>query len=274
MGKELLSKFHLERKRLFCLIGVTVAMIFAFQYLEFPYGDDQPIFSPNRIPTPDSIEMFKNMVILNQANSTGENAREIINETRTPEGKGTVSSTGFISEPVRESNRSLGFDETDESSIVESVGLISNNGSVTEQAGNLGLSSYNTISHSPSHAVILTNLAPSLSPTDVSPNITPPVLSNDYEETDFAEDERFRPSQDDVNILGHNSSINNAPKETKEITISEMKELLLQNRASYHSMVNDLIPPFSIYMTYYHIFFEFYSIVANLFLEAKVVCGC
>lgn len=237
MGQQLLSKIHLERKRLLWLIGIPVAMIFAFQYLDLSYDDVQPIFSSDKIPTSDSIrfqaasesEIFNNMTILNQADSTGENALEIVNETSTSEEKGTLSSAGFISEPGRESNRPLGFDE---SSTVESIG-ISNDGSVTDQAGNLGPSSYNnTISHSPSHAIILTNLAPPLSPTKVSTNITLPILSNDYEETDFTEDERLRPPQDD----GNNSSMNNMPKETKEITISEMNELLLQNRASHRSM--------------------------------------
>ncbi|RDX61150.1 putative glycosyltransferase, partial [Mucuna pruriens] len=256
MGQELLSIYQLEKKRFLWVIGITVAMILAFHYFEFPYGDVQPlVFSAKKIPTLDSIrfqaadppsesQIFNNVTNLNQANSTGENALEIVDETRTSEGKDTISRTGFISEPGRVSNKSLGFDETDESSTVESVG-ISNNGSVTEQVGNLVLSSYNnTISRSPSHAITSTYLAPPLSPTKVSLNITPPTSSNDYEETDSEEDERFRPLKDDVNILANNSSINSVPKETKDsqipvpevTTISEMNELLLQNYASYRSM--------------------------------------
>lgn len=256
MGQELWSIFQLERKRLFWLIGITVAIILAFQYLELPYGGVQPIvFSAENTPTSDSIrfqaadlpsesETFNNMTFFNEANSTDENAFEIANETRTSEEKGTVSNTGLITEPGRESSRSLGFDETNESSTVESI-EISNNGSATEQTGKFGLSIYNnTISSSPSHAIIPTNLAPPLSPTEVSPNITSPLSSNDYDETDFAEEERFKPSKDEFNIVGNNSSINSVPKETKgsqiplpEVTtISEMNELLLQNRASYRSM--------------------------------------
>ncbi|KAG5045344.1 hypothetical protein JHK86_014750 [Glycine max] len=251
MDQELSSIFQLETRRLLWLIGITVAMVLAFQYLELPYGGIQRIvFSANKIPTSDSIrfqaadlpsesERFNNMTFLNQANSTGESAT--VNETRTSEEKDNVSGTGLISELGRESSRSLGFNETEESSTVQST-RISNE---STHAGNLGLSSYNdTISHSPSRAIIPTNLAPPLSPTKVSPNITPPMSSNDHEETDFAEDEKLRPVQDDVNILRHNSPINSvAPKKTKgsqkplpEVTtISEMNELLLQNRASFHS---------------------------------------
>lgn len=249
MGQEMFSIFQLERKRLLGFISITIAIIFAFQYLELPYGAVQPtVFSGNKIPTSDSTrfqaadlpsisETFKNMTFFDQAN-----ALEIDNKTETSEVKDNVSSTVFISEPERESGRSLEFGVTNESSTEESI-EISNNGSAT---GNLGLSIYNsTVSDSPSH------LAPP-SPTNVSQNITPPMLSNDYDETEFTEDERFEPPQDDVKIVGNNSSINNMPKETKgsqipllEVTtISEMNELLLQNRASYRSMVNDLIPFF------------------------------
>jgi hypothetical protein len=58
-------------------------------------------------------------------------------------------------------------------------------------------------------------------------------------------DERFKPLKDDVNVIDNNSSITTVPKEIKdsiikvpEVTsISEMKQLLLQNYASYRSMV-------------------------------------
>ncbi|KAL9313449.1 hypothetical protein ACSQ67_018901 [Phaseolus vulgaris] len=242
MGQELFSIFKLEKKRLLGFISITIAIILVFQYLELPYGAVQPtVFSGNMTPTLDSTrflvvdvpsnsETIKNMTSFNQANSTGENAREIVNITKTSEVKDTISSTGFISEPARESGRSLEFGVTDESSTEESTQK-SNNGSATDRTGNLGLSIYNNnVSHSLSH------LAPP-SPTNVSQNITPPMLSNDYDETEFTEDERFK-------LVGNNSSISSMPKETKgsqipllEVTtISEMNELLLQNRASYRSM--------------------------------------
>nr|KYP65147.1 hypothetical protein KK1_011376 [Cajanus cajan] len=248
MGQELSSIFQYEKKRLLWLIGITFAMILAFHYFELPYVEVQPlVFSDNKIPTSDSIrfraanlpsesEMFNNMTTLKQENSTGQNAFEIVHETRTSEEKDSASRTGLISEPGRESNRSSGIDATDDSST-----LVSNNGSVIEKAGNLSLSTYNdTISHS----IIPTYLAPPLSPTKLSPNITPPMLSHDYEETDSEVDETLRTLQDDVNILDNDSSINSVPKGTKDsqipvpkvTTISEMNELLLQNRASYSSM--------------------------------------
>lgn len=248
MGQELSSIFQYEKKRLLWLIGITFAMILAFHYFELPYVEVQPlVFSDNKIPTSDSIrfraanlpsesEMFNNMTTLKQENSTGQNAFEIVHETRTSEEKDNASRTGLISEPGRESNRSSGIDATDDSST-----LVSNNGSVIEKAGNLSLSTYNdTISHS----IIPTYLAPPLSPTKLSPNITPPMLSHDYEETDSEVDETLRTLQDDVNILDNDSSINSVPKGTKDsqipvpkvTTISEMNELLLQNRASYSSM--------------------------------------
>ncbi|CAJ1973893.1 unnamed protein product [Sphenostylis stenocarpa] len=249
MGQELFSIFQLERKRLLGLICITIAIILAFQYLELPYDAVQPTaFSGNKIPTSDSIrfqaanppsmsETFKNMTFFNQANSTAENAIEMVNENKTSDVKDTVSSTGLISEPARESGRSLEFDVTDGGSTVKSI-AISNNGSATDQTGNLGLSIYNnTVSHSPSH------LAP-LTPIEVIQNITSPMLSNDYDETEFREDERFKPQQDDVKKERNNSSINIMPKEIegsqipvpRVTTISEMNELLLQNRASYRSM--------------------------------------
>ncbi|KAL2346935.1 hypothetical protein Fmac_000935 [Flemingia macrophylla] len=256
MGQELSSTFQPEKKRLLWLIGITFSMILAFQYFQLPSGEVQLVFSDNKTPTSDSIrfqsedlpyvtETFYNMTTLKQENSTGENSLENVNGTRTSGEKDTVSRTGLISETEGESNRSLGFDATDDSSAVESIG-ISNNGSILDKVRNLALSSYNNdISHSPSHSIIPTHLAPPLSPTKkVSPNITPPMLSNENEETDSEVHERLRPSEDDANILDNDSSVNSVPKDTKDshvrvpkvTTISEMNELLLQNRASYSSM--------------------------------------
>ncbi|XP_027904719.1 probable glycosyltransferase At5g03795 [Vigna unguiculata] len=241
MGQELFSTFQLERKRLLGFISITIAIILAFQYLELPYGAVQPtVFSGNKTPTSDSTgfqaadlpsnsETLKNVTFLNQENSTDENAHEIVDIPKTSEVKDNVSSTGLISEPARGSGRSLEFGVTDESSSEESF-EISNNGSATGQTGNLGYN--NTVSH----------LVPP-SETKVSQNMTPPMLSNDYDETEFTEGERFKPPQDDVKIVGNNSSISSMPKETKRsqipqevTTISKMNELLLQNRASYRSM--------------------------------------
>jgi hypothetical protein len=79
------------------------------------------------------------------------------------------------------------------------------------------------------------------------PTISPPikVLLNDSEITGSMNDERFKPLKDDVKVIDNNSSITTVAKETKdsivkvpEVTsISEMQKLLLQNYASYRSMV-------------------------------------
>ncbi|KAK7351489.1 hypothetical protein VNO77_10992 [Canavalia gladiata] len=248
MGQDLLSIFQLEKKRLLWLSGVTFAMILSFHYFEFPYSNVQPsVYSAHKIPILDGVrfqaadppsesETFDNMTILNQADSSNENADEY-----------------------------LGFDETDEGSMAES-NWKSDNGSATEQAGKLGLSSYNNTmdinwtgevnitsgsgssfvnSHSPFHAITQTYLTPPISlPTQVSSNVTHPVVSNDSQETDSEKDERFRPLQDNVHILGNDSSIDTVPTETKEthipvpetISISEMTKILMQNHASYRSM--------------------------------------
>ncbi|KAK7311774.1 hypothetical protein RJT34_10122 [Clitoria ternatea] len=268
MGQEMLSLFQLETKRLLWLIGITVALILAFQYFELPCGNVQvqpSVFSADKIPTSDSIRFqgaadvpSESDTFNNVTNSTGEN----VHLTRISEEEDNISRTGFILGPRGVSNESLGFDETEESD------WISDNGSVTttEQAGNLELSGYNNTmgmtltregnitsasehksassyadSHSPSHAITPPYLAPS---SEVSPNIRPPVLSNEFEETDSTKDERLRPSRDDVNIPGKDSTIDIVPKQTKETqirvpkvtTISEMTTTLLQNHASYRSM--------------------------------------
>lgn len=273
MGQEFSSIFQLEKKRLLWLVGITFALILAFQYFELPYGNIQPsVFSADNIPTPDSSRfqvadspsapgMHNNMTISNQTNSTGKHPLEIFNNTMTSEGKDTISRSDSISNPGKVSNNSLGFGKSDGSSTVEII-RVSDNSSATEQAGNIGMdltrevnttsgSDHKSVSsyanfHSPSHAIAPTYLTPPVSPpTKVSPNIAPPVLSNESGKTDSIKDERFRPLQDDVNIMNKNSSITSVPKKTKdshrpvpEITpISEMEKSLLQNHASHRSMV-------------------------------------
>ncbi|KAJ1409841.1 Exostosin-like [Sesbania bispinosa] len=249
MGQDFLSIFQLERKRLLWLIGITFAVILAFQYVELPYDNNiQPsVFSSDNISRlgsstfqaaypPSESEILNNMIIFNETNAAGEDPLETVTKTRTSEEKETTSETGFISEPGIVSNKSLGFDESDGSLRVQS-----GNGSATDQAGSFGLSSYNdTIGmnltrevnitsesdhklassyadfHSPSHAITPTYLTPPVNPpTKVSPDITPPMLQNDSRETDPMEDERFRPLRDYGSIVGENSSITSVPKETK-----------------------------------------------------------
>ncbi|KAE9587049.1 putative xylogalacturonan beta-1,3-xylosyltransferase [Lupinus albus] len=270
MGQEFESLFRLKTKRLLWLIGIAVAAIVVYHYFEFPYGNNTiPYgFYVDKIPKsgssrfqaadpPSDSEIFSNVIDSNQTNYTGEeHGLETVNKTRTSEEKDTISTPDFVSEPAIVSNISSRFDESDERSLVGSF-RISNNESAAEQARNLEPSSYNNsmgmsyirdaaIPSASEHKLAEpTNFAPSISPsTEVSPNIRAAVLSNDSNRTDSMKDERFRPSQDNVNILGRNSSIKTVPKENKDsdipvpevISISEMNKLLLQNHASYHSM--------------------------------------
>ncbi|XP_061350699.1 probable glycosyltransferase At5g25310 [Gastrolobium bilobum] len=235
MGQEFWSLFQLETKKLLWFIGTTFAVIIAFQYLELPYGNVVlPLFSAGKIPTSGSSilqatdplsesEIVNNVTILNGANSIGENALEIANKTRMPGEKDTTPRTGFVLEPESPQNKSLGYDD-----------------------------SY-AYSPSPSPEKAPSYLTPPFSPTtNVTPNVTTALLSNDSKISSLQKDnitnsikeESFRPSQNDGNILGKNSSINTVPKENQdshipipEVTsISEMSKLLLQSHASYRSM--------------------------------------
>ncbi|CAL5205220.1 unnamed protein product [Lathyrus oleraceus] len=85
-----------------------------------------------------------------------------------------------------------------------------------------------------------------ISRTDIGMNLTRDV-NNTYVNFHFpsVKDERFKPLQDDVNVISNQSSITDTvlPKENKSslvkvpdtISISEMDKLLLQNYASYRS---------------------------------------
>lgn len=102
------------------------------------------------------------------------------------------------------------------------------------------------------------------SATNVRPNITTAVLSNDDNMLQSQKDnvtnsikkENFRPSPPEAkvlvspipNIQSKSSSITNVPKEKQEFhtpisevtTVSEMNKLLIQSHASYRSMVCDI----------------------------------
>lgn len=252
MGKDFMSLFRRERKRLLWLVGITFAVILALQCFELPYGSLQPsVFSSDKLPASDSSAdppSVSEMSVLNQQNSTVEHLHpiETVNKTKISEEKDTISGTGYMSEQGTVSNKSLGFDESDGSSAVLSENSDNNSIGVNltrevniTSGSDHKLETSDANFHSPSHAIPPTYLTP--------PITTPPVLSNDSEEIDFTEGEREKPSQDDVDAVSKNSSITSVHKETKdshlpvpEVTsISEMNTLLLQNRASYRSMVNE-----------------------------------
>ncbi|KAK7282981.1 hypothetical protein RIF29_12145 [Crotalaria pallida] len=269
MGQEFLSLYRLKTKRLLWLTGITVAAIVVFHYFEFPNGysilsygfhaDKIPKSESGRFQVadlPSDSEIINNVTNLNQANYTDEHSLEKVNRNRTYKEKDSTPRSGFVSEQGMVSNKSSGLDESDEKYLVDGF-RISDNESAAEKAGNFGSRSYNNTSgvnftgevdvpYESEHKLVApTYLTPPISPsTEVRPNITPPVLSNDPNKTDSMIDERIRPSRDDATILSKNSSANIVPKDNKdsdtpvpEVTsISEMNELLLQNHASYHSM--------------------------------------
>jgi len=220
MGGDFLSIFQLETKRLIWLIGITFAIILAFQYVEPSYGNVLfSLFSGDKIPTSSestiSQDTDTNVTILNHANFTDEFSIQKANAT-----VDTVSITGFILEPELSQNKSQGSDKPQEK--------------------------VNSYSPSPENAP--TNLSPPFgSTTNVGPNVTTSVLSNDDNMTNSIKKESFSPSsQNGGNIQDKSSSIGSTvPKERQEIhapikevtTVSEMNKLLLQSHASYRSMV-------------------------------------
>lgn len=195
MGQQFWSLFQLERKRLLWLIGITFAVVLAFQYFELPYVNKIPTLNTGRLQAADSPSESQT-----HYNIIGMNLTREVNITSVSDHKLNGSYSDFYSPN--------------------------------------------------SHAIPPTYLTPPINPpTKTSPSIAPSKLSNDSEKTDFMEDERFRlrPLQDDVNVVSKSSPVTNVPKEIKDssvtvsetTSISEMDKLLLQNHASYHSMVFD-----------------------------------
>ncbi|KAK7320792.1 hypothetical protein VNO77_30596 [Canavalia gladiata] len=251
MGQEVLSWFQLDSKRLLWLIGITSAVILAFQYLELPYGNVLlSIFSAGKISSsgssmfspPSESEILNNVTIFNQANSTGDNIQ--------PSSQDTIPRTGFIFEPGSTPNKSLGFDESDKSSAAESV-KGSDNAGEAQKEGDFGPSTYNntvglifSTNHSqeenitsraeletgrpyayspfPSPEKAPTYLSPAFIPTtNVSTDSVTAVLTNDsnipfFQKdniTDFVKEENSKPLLNDSIILGNNSSISTVPKD-------------------------------------------------------------
>ncbi|XP_057442889.1 probable glycosyltransferase At5g03795 [Lotus japonicus] len=207
MGQEFLSLFHLETKRLLWLIGITFAVIIAFQYLELPYG----IFSFHTTAPSPKLE----------PNSTAEHDLEM-----------SATIAGLVLEPGSPPNQSLVFDESDNITTVLSF---STNGSVEENITSRPENkSASSSASSPEKAPPY--LTPPFSPaTNVSTNITSAVLSNDYNKSLSQKDNinsmkegSFRPS---TNEIGHS----HIP--VPEVTsVSEMTKLLIQSHASYRPM--------------------------------------
>lgn len=253
MGGENWSKFQLETKNLLWLIGITFTVIIAFQYLELPYGNViSSLLSSDKISqATDTNTIVKNNVTsFNESNFSDEN--------------NTIPTrTGFILEPENSANKSHEFDVSDKST--ERSSNVSN----TLKAEDIELSSHNitvdssfstnTSAGEENNASRLEHLVPPLSSTtNVSPNITTAVLSNEYNNTlshkdnitSSIEKESLKASQ-----KKENSVVNIVPKVNQEVhkpipvnqeahkpisevtTVSEMNKLLLQSHVSYRSMV-------------------------------------
>jgi hypothetical protein len=221
MGQDVFSLFQLQRKKLLCLIAITFALILSFQYFHLPYANFLLVPTSNSTSSSSSSsifhaadspyvsEIFNNITLSNQTHLE-EHSLQKVNQTRVYDGNETISGTGLVSEQGRVLNNSL-------------------------ESNTIGMNFTREV-----QAIAPTYLIP---PPTISPPIK--VLLNDSEITGSMNDERFKPLKDDVNVIDNNSSITTVPKETKdsivkvpEVTsISEMQKLLLQNYASYRSMV-------------------------------------
>lgn len=273
MGQELKSLFQLETKRLLWFIGITFAVILAFQYIELPYGNFliSP-FSPTKIPPttrssfqaanpPSKSQFFDNLTILNPPSSN--------DNTRLSKEKDTVPNLRIASEPGKESEKSLGSDETEKSSEVDSIQKLDNESATVsehESASSYAKTpspaippTYQTVSMSPPTKEMsnFTTLGPDLRNESLGPsqNDVNTVLKNSSTTsvplllkdniTSSMENEGLGTSRNDVTTVSNNSSITFVPDENKDppipipevISISEMNKLLLQSHASYRSMV-------------------------------------
>ncbi|KAL2318207.1 hypothetical protein Fmac_032083 [Flemingia macrophylla] len=264
MGQEFLSLFHLETKRLLWLIGITFAVILTFQYLEFPYRT--VLLSDGTRPTPGSSkfealdtalsnsELVNNAKLFNQANSTGDQSFQIANKTWISRENDTIPRTGFALEPESTPKKSLGFDESDQSSAV--AGSIKRSDSVpkTQDAGDLIPSSFNNnigLSFSRNHEE--NNISSRTeqksgtsyaSSANMSTTIISTVLSNDSTISLFQKgnipnsimEESIAPSQNDAKVSVPTENKDSHTPIPEVTTVSEMNKLLHQSHASYRSM--------------------------------------
>ncbi|XP_054788482.1 probable glycosyltransferase At5g03795 isoform X1 [Prosopis cineraria] len=231
---------------------------------------------PSKSQTPD------NVTTLDQANSYGGYALKIENGTRVSMEKDNEPNLGVALKPGGESNMFLGSNESDKGFMVDSTKKLDDElMTLTEEER--GQSSYNknmgvnnftrssgekniTLlsehesgsayinSTAPSPATAPTYQTPSISPpTEERKNITTPApeLPNDSitpsvskDNTTTSKNESLWSSQNDVNTVDKNSSINVVHDENKGsstrihevLSISEMNTLFLQSHASYRSL--------------------------------------
>jgi hypothetical protein len=95
MGQDVFSLFHLQRKKLLCLIAITFALIFAFQYFHLPYANFLLVPTSNSSSSSSSIFYANNITLLNQTNLE-QHPLEKVNETRVFEGNETTSRIDLV----------------------------------------------------------------------------------------------------------------------------------------------------------------------------------
>ncbi|GAY48327.1 exostosin domain-containing protein [Citrus sinensis] len=266
MGYEIRSLCQGETKRLLWPMGIMLTVIVAFQYFELPYDHVlSSVFSTGKVPAP-AVE--NNSLVTggpeskseiasdtaNGLNSTGtHNVHEMANDTRTSKAEDANLQDDFYDgEDNHEEPMTEKLEELNKNSTVDTV-QNAGNGPGPEKGRE---SEQSFIQRNDSGGA-------GLSPIPVSPvmdlssnitlqgaNISTPPITIDSNTSSMDMDATpalvkiEKPAQSSLNTLGENSSGVDVPKENKKpeiptpavITIAEMKNMLLQNRASYRSM--------------------------------------
>jgi hypothetical protein len=248
-----------EARRLIWLIGMMFAVILVFQYCEFPYGNLlSSLFSAGKASvvrtsnfqngdSPSQSMSIGNMTNLIDSNSHRTfSVHERANNTWTSNGRDRIPKDASFSGKNGSSNHSLGLDKDSSPDNLVKLNNISseNNGSAAEEARepekrfyqtNYTTDSdfsihkiekdYNTSTseHIESSDSGFAPPSPAVPPMNSSPHVASPSLSG----------------------KGRNSSLNRVPKVNKGlelptssvVSIYEMSDLLLQSRASSHSVV-------------------------------------
>lgn len=256
MGRELLCLCRVEARRLIWLIGMMFAVILVFQYCEFPYGNLlSSLFSAGKASvggnssfqngdSPSQSVSIGNMTNLIDSNSLS--TYSVHERANTSNGKDRIPKDASLSGKNGGSNHSLGLDKDSSPENLVKLNNISseNNGSAAEEARepeqrfyqtNYTTDSdfsihkiekdYNTSTseHIESSDAGFASPSPAVPPMNSSPHVASPPLSG----------------------KGKNSFLNRVPKVNKGlelptssvVSISEMSDLLLQSRASSHSVV-------------------------------------
>ncbi|KAL4604538.1 hypothetical protein ACB092_10G199900 [Castanea dentata] len=275
MDQQLLRLCQMGTKSLIWVTGMMFAAILVFQYFELPYGNVlSSLFSADKVlvvrngsistgHSPNKSEMINNMTVLIGSNTTYA-INERANNTEIFNGRDRNPWDASVRDRNGGTNQSLKFDEDinaeearepEQSFNVKNDTTNSNfsmhkieedeNSSTSEH---IESSDAGFASPSPALPPMTSSHASSQSVVDI--DSTPPVVDSN---TTLLEKDRTTASDFNENSgnlrgelipLGDNSSLNRVTEVNKElemptssvVSISEMNNLLLQNRASYHSM--------------------------------------